>query len=160
MGSRVLLLSVFIFLLLVGLIIVALGPFFPIPIDYSGLPINGTGQPTKIAAQTVPTLVNGIATITSIIAAFGGVMLGIMFRDVSKSGQEAKRTFFSLIGYFLIAIGFLFGAYCFLVSGFFEWAVRCSIGGFLIALAGILLLYLAKAEEWGPCHRPEAADKP
>lgn len=148
---------VVVFVILIGLVLT----IFPIPIDYSGLPINGTGQPTKIAAQTVPTLVNGITTLVGIVVAFSGILFGILLRDGLKDDGKGKDATFIVWGLLLIPIGYLFAAYGFLASGWFEYAVKWSISGFLVLIMIILIFYRTYAERMnlGKKEKTES-DKP
>jgi hypothetical protein len=103
-------------------------------IDFSGVPANTTDRVTPIAAQTVPTVINGIITSASVVIGFSGSVIGILFRDFFKEDRKA-RTFFILV-IFLFAFAFLYpwGAYIWLTTGFFEFALKWAILEFLISL--------------------------
>lgn len=125
------------------LVAVVVTLWFPVSIDYSGLPINGTSQPTKIAAQTVPTIVNGIVTMTSIIITFGGLLCGtLVFREMANNPEE-KSKYYEGLGFFILPPMYLWISYVLLGVGLFEFAFKYALVGFIFALLILILFYLA-----------------
>jgi len=114
--------------------------FHPL-IDFTGVPTNATGVPTKIAAQTVPTLVNGIIAATSVIIGFTGTIIGILIRDFMKDTKA--RTFLILItGLFGVSFTYPWASFIFLAIGLFEFAVKWALVGFLLSLFLFMVIIL------------------
>jgi len=105
--------------------------------------------PVTIDNTSVPTLVNGITTSMSIIIGFGGAMTGIVFRgDINKGDSEAKKTYLYVLGLFIIPLIYPWGAYLALTTRQFEFAVKYSFGGYLVALLVIIMVYILIARRW------------
>lgn len=88
----------------------------------------------KIAIQTVPSIINGITASTSIIIAFSGAVIGIMFRDVFKNDRKARTFLLVVIFYFALPLMYQFVVYTFLIMGFLDWALRWALDGFLLSM--------------------------
>jgi hypothetical protein len=131
------------------------------PIDYSnGVAVNGTvsenNARTAIQAQSVPTIVNGIVTSTSIIVAFSGALIGLFFREVFNDDKRGKEVLIIFATLFAVPFVFLFFAYYSIAIGgqfmgvtFLENAWRYALFSLSTALFLILfiLLFVAYAIE-------------
>ena len=105
--------------------------------------------PVTIDEASVPTLVNGITASMSIAVGLGAAILGIVFRaDIEKGDFETRRTFFWALGLFIIALVYPWGSYVALGNKGFQFAVRYSLGGYIIALLGIIVVYILTAKRW------------
>ena len=117
--------------------------FLPVPIDHS----------------SIPTLVNGVTTSMSIVVGLGAAVIGIVFRaDIEKGDYETRKTFFAALGLFIIALIYPFGSYMSLANNGFEFALRYSLGGYLIAILGIVTVYVLTAKKW-ESEKEEKAEK-
>jgi hypothetical protein len=112
-----------------------------IRIDYT----NSNGM-TAIEARTVPTIINGIATVTSIIIGFSGTAVGLLIKnfleDISK-GKEALLIV--LILPFAGSLGILYNAYIELSmggQGFLELAWRDALTAMVVAFFSLLFILL------------------
>lgn len=104
-------------------------------IDYTGVPANTTNQvTTPIAAQTVPTVINGIITSASVIIGFSGSVIGILFRDFFKEDRKAGTFFILVILLFTFAFLYPWGAYILLTIGLFVVALRWALLEFIASL--------------------------
>jgi hypothetical protein len=130
-----------IFVILLLIIILVFRP----SIDYSSTIPNATGEPTQIAAQTVPTLVNGITTVAGITIAFGGVLVALSFEEVTKDNPKARRQYFSSLPLFLLPLGYLCGSYILLALGFLGVAIKYAFSGLLVAVFVSVWIYLYTA---------------
>jgi hypothetical protein len=122
----------------------------PIKIDYTNGNIDNStialeNAQTMIEAQTVPTVINGIATATSIIIGFGGAIIGLFIRDFFQDTKtkEILIAFFALP--FTVSIVLLNWAYNYLAmggQGFLDIARRNALDAFVTALFLLLFLFL------------------
>ncbi len=111
---------------------------------------------TMIQAQTVPTIINGITTATSIIVAFSIGLIGIMFRGLFKDNQRAKEVFVIFAVLFVFSLAFLFSANVTLATGgnvifgksFLETAWTQALVGFAISLFLLLFVFTFIANEY------------
>jgi hypothetical protein len=137
--------------------------FFSAPINYSGLPINGTGEPTQIAAQTVPTIVNGITTVTSIVVALCGVLFGtIIYREIAKEANpKRKNEYFALLGVLIFPELYLMFSYVFLGFGLFLIALRWALSSFIVAILIFVLFYIQAPQKlWFDKEKKDEQNKP
>ncbi len=106
---------------------------------------NGTitvfGNTWRIAIpfQTVPTIINGITASTSIIIAFSGAFIGIMFREIFKDDKESKTILLGVLLLFSTPLAYQYVVYTYLALGFLDWALRWSLEGFLLSLTMLIL---------------------
>jgi hypothetical protein len=106
--------------------------------------------PVTIADSNVPTIVNGITASMSIAVGLGAALIGIVFRaDIEKGDNETRKTFLTVLGIFIIALIYPWGSYVALANKGFPFAVRYSLGGYIIALIGITVVYILTAKRWG-----------
>ncbi len=124
--------------------------FTPFRIDYTNggdsnnAAANATAQ-IAIQAQTVPTVINGIATLTGIVVGFSGAILGIMLKDFIQ-GRKAKEI---MMGFFFLPFLFpmilLFFAYYNLAVGgriFLAISWGYALDAFIIAIFQLLFIFL------------------
>lgn len=105
--------------------------------------------PVTIDNTSVPTLVNGITTSMSIIIGFGGVVMAFVFRgEIEKGNFKAKKLYFAVLCFFILPLIYLWVAYIWLSTKQFEFAVKYSFGGYLVALWALLLAFLVIARKW------------
>ncbi len=120
------------------------------PIDYdNGNAVNSTvaenNAKSMIQAQTVPTIVNGIATSTSIIIGFSATLIGLFFREVVQEDKKAKEVLIIFCLLFVFSFVFLFFAYFNLANGgqnLLENAWRNALFGLIISLFLLLFVFL------------------
>lgn len=107
----------------------------PFNIDYTnGKDANETVSTAiakiEIQAQTVPTVINGIATLTGVIVGFSGAILGILVRDFLQSDKKAKE---AMIGSFGLAVG---------GQDFLKIAWGYAFDGLITSLFQLLFVFL------------------
>jgi hypothetical protein len=96
-----------------------------------------------VKTTNVPTLINGVTTMTSIVVAFGGVMFGaFVFREELKDDPKARSRYYESLGLFIIPPLYLWVAYMLLAWGVYDFAVRTSLTGFLVALLVFIAFYI------------------
>jgi uncharacterized membrane protein len=121
-------------------------------IDYSD---NRTDVRNKIAAQNVPTVINGITTSTSIIIGFTGTLMGIL-REMFRNNNKKKEALVAFAVLIPLSVVFLFYANFYLAMGgqnFLELAWRSALLALVISIFNLLFLFLALASEM---EKPEA----
>jgi len=102
-----------------------------------------------IEDASVPTLVNGITTSMSIVVALGGAMIGILFRgNMDNADPEAKKAYFFVMGLFIFPLVYPLGSYLALATNQLWFAVKYSLGGYLVALLDLIIVYLYTAKRW------------
>jgi amino acid transporter len=117
--------------------------------------------PVTSEDSSIPTLVNGITASMSIAVGLGAALLGIVFRaDIEKGDYETRKTFFWALGFFIIALVYPWGSYVALANNGFQFAVRYSLGGYIIALLGIIVVYILTAKRWAIEREEKAHTKP
>jgi len=125
-----------------------------IHIDITSPPSNTTytvansTDALHISVQTVPTVINGITTATSIIFAFSGTLVGLVARELLKDNERDKRMREYLIGgilfLFPLILLLFFGAYLNLLIGGlgFIIALEYAFVGLLLALLVLVGLFI------------------
>jgi amino acid permease len=85
----------------------------------------------------------------SIIVALGGAVTGIVFRrDIEKGDDSAKRIYLVALALFAIALVYPWGSYLALTVKNFDFALRYSFGGYLIALLAFVTVYIVIQRKW------------
>ncbi len=79
--------------------------------------LNGNVVFAKIGLQSIPTLINGITTSTSIIVAFSGAFMAFMAREIFQTDRKMKTAFTVISVSFIYIFGYLFWVYIFLAVG-------------------------------------------
>ena len=96
--------------------------------------VDGNVVFAKIALQSIPTVINGITSSTSIIVAFSGAVIGFMIRELFQSDKKARIAFFGVLLIFTYIFMYLFWVYTFLATGLIDLALRWSLDGLLLSL--------------------------
>lgn len=123
-------------------IVVAILGFFLTPnVNYEGS-INGTyafyGVTHSLQPESISTIINGITAVTSIIIAFSGAVIGLVYREDFKD-KISKIVLLGFLLYFAIPFAFLFTVYYSLIYGAFDFALRWALDALVIALAEFIL---------------------
>ena len=112
--------------------------FFVKPyVNYEGS-VNGTmssyGTVHALIYDTVPTIINGISTVTSIIIGFSGAIIGLVYREDFKKSKIVK-VFLLLIAFFSIfPVSLLIAVYSALFYGALEYALKFALIALYVAL--------------------------
>jgi ABC-type multidrug transport system fused ATPase/permease subunit len=133
----------------------------PIEVNYGSLPSTSNQIPVSI----ILTVINGVTTSTSIIIAFGGVVVGLFFRNLPK--KDVRRTiFFVLLLLFAFSFLYLFSAYLLSATGQgnLGFALRNALLAFLLSLLILLEVFVVAVtiidEEEGTKSKKIESDKP
>jgi uncharacterized membrane protein YqjE len=125
-----------------------------ISIDTASTSSNATFQ---ISVQSVPTVINGIATVTSIVVGFTAAVVGLVVREILGHGEKEEKLRRYMIGGLLFLFPSIllldFWAYINLLMGE-EWrfvlAITTSLEAFVLALLVLvsifILVWLVNAE--------------
>ena len=122
-----------------------------IKIDYSNNNLNGTtalyNAQTLIEARTVPTVINGIATVTSIIIGFSGTTIGLLIKSFLQKVSKEREAYYLLSFAFPFAgsLALLYLAYTSLLmggQGFLESSLRNALAAMVLALSNLLFIIL------------------
>ena len=101
-----------------------------------------------LSLQTVPTVINGVTTATSIIIGFSGTLIGLLLHEMpKKKKQDKKARMFLLVGVtFAFALIILqdFQAFVFLLMGGagFLFALELVLSGLLTALLVLVGIFI------------------
>ena len=116
-------------------------------IDTSSPPSNGTIQ---ISVQTVPTVINGVTTVTSIVVGFSATLVGIVAHEILGHDERDERVRKYMIGGILFLFPSIllldFGAYLNLLVGGasgFMTAIIYVLDGFLLALLVLVGIFIS-----------------
>jgi hypothetical protein len=127
-------------------IVIFINFMMPINFDYTG---NNTYTKVELSAQTVPTVINGIIASTSVIIAFSGAVVGLMYRDIVSKSDVAGAVTFIILLLFLTSITYDFYAfYAFSLGGkyYLEFAFKNAFTGFVVSLFMLFLAFLMIVE--------------
>jgi len=122
-----------------------------INIDYTnGNSLNSTialdNAKTFIEARTVPTVINGIATVTSIIIGFSGTTIGLLIKDILQDISKEKEVVLVILALpFATSLAVLYSAYIDLSiggQGFLELAWRYALTSMAVAFFALLFTLL------------------
>jgi uncharacterized membrane protein YhdT len=110
-----------------------------IQINDGTTPLKGNEIPFSV----VPTLINGIATSTSIIIAFGGTVVGFLLSRLPKKDKR-RSWLFAFLFLFAFSFIYLFTAYYLSISGegFFGFALRHALVALLLSLLILILVLI------------------
>ena len=134
------------FVLLIAFIVVLLS--FVIPLFWiNGVNPNiGTDSATQIGLQTVPTIINGITTSTSIIVGLSATILGIMIRDLLQNNEKAKIVMLIFMGiaiiYSLLNIYQAYYQLSFVTINSFIQAWKDALSGLVSSFAVLFSIFL------------------
>lgn len=118
-----------------------------------------------LSVQTVPTLLNGVTTATSIVAGFTGTIIGVVYRKLSKETRKDRvfRGFIITVIPILFALVLIFDffGYIYLLQGgvWFLTAIDLILSAFILALLIFVSFFiligvrLNEQDERQPCDR-------
>jgi hypothetical protein len=93
------------------------------------------GLTIKLDPTSVPTVINGITTSTSIVIGVVVAVLGIMYRVImEKSDPKPKEFYLRAMISLMVPLFWLYTTYAFLTIGWTDFAVRYALSGLLAAL--------------------------
>jgi hypothetical protein len=131
-------------LLFIALIVV-FGAYLTPNINYEGV-INGTnlifGQTHPLQPETIPTIINGITAVTSIIIAISGAILGLVYRE-DFTDRRSKLSLLGFVFYFAVPFTFLLIVYNSLIYGSLNFALTWALDALVLALAEFVLSMLS-----------------
>jgi len=108
--------------------------------------------PIGIDSGYIPTLINGVTTSIGIIVGIGGATMGLAFRrDIEKGDFRGRKVYMYALFLFLFALLYPWGSYLFLalgITGLDVFALRYSLGGYLMAMMALLEAFLLIARRW------------
>jgi hypothetical protein len=108
----------------------------------------------SLGSQTIPTLVSGIASSTSIVVGFSGTLIGLMFRGIDRKHGLTHRLrlaiAFAVIG-LMWSTGQLFIAFFNLAMSNCVEAVRSSLLGLLFSFCTFFSLAVIIVEKMVEC---------
>jgi len=105
--------------------------------------------PVDIDNASVPTIINGITTSTSIVIGLGGATMGVVLRgDIEKGDHHARKTYLYILGFFIASLLYPLWSYVFLITKDFVFAIRYSLDGYLFALLVLIIAWLHVAKRW------------
>jgi hypothetical protein len=126
------------------LLVAILGFFLTPNVNYEGS-INGTnffyGATHSLQPDSIPTIINGITAVTSIIIAFSGAVIGLVYREDFKD-KLSKIVLLGFLLYFAFPFAFLFTVYYSLMYGAFNFALKWALDALVIALTEFVLSML------------------
>jgi hypothetical protein len=115
-------------------------------VNYEGSS-NGTnliyGDTHALNFETIPTVINGITAVTSIIIGFSGAIIGLVYREDFKKDKKAKRGLLALAFYSVIPLTFLLIVYNSLIYGALDFALKIALFALIFALLDFILSMLA-----------------
>ena len=114
--------------------------------NYEGA-INGTnlffGETHALNYQTIPTVINGITAVTSIIIALSGAILGLVYREDFSKEKRSKVALLGFLFYFIVPFTFLLIVYNALIYGALIFALKYALDALILALVEFALSMLA-----------------
>lgn len=136
--------------IIVGVLSIALLSVFPIylnsNINLENI-INGSnpffGQTHPIQPESIPTIVNGLTAVTSVIIGFSGAVLGLVYRQDFTADHRSKATILAYLFYFAIPFTFLLIVYNALIYGALNFALTYALNAVVLALTEFVLSMLA-----------------
>lgn len=128
-----------------GLAIVFTSFFLKPYVNYEGA-LNSTmstyGNTHPLNFDTIPTVINGITAVTSIIIGFSGATVGLVYREEFKTDKNV-RSFLLLLTFFsVIPLVFLLGVYSALINGALDYALKSALVALYLALFDFILAML------------------
>jgi hypothetical protein len=110
----------------------------------------------SLSSQVIPTVVNGIASSTSIMIGFSGTLIGLMFREINgkrELGYWSRVVVAFAIVALMVSAGQLFMALLDLATSSYIEAVRSGLIGLLASLCtffGLAMIIVEKMLEEKP----------
>jgi hypothetical protein len=148
----------FVFIILV----IVIGLFLEPNINFDDA-VNGTnwiyGNTYELKFETVPTLINGITAVTSIIIGFSGAMVGLVYREDFTKDKKVKKRLLALAFYSVVPLTILLLVYHSLTFGAFEFAMKWALFALILALADFVISMLAIFYRLDKQSKPESESK-
>jgi hypothetical protein len=105
--------------------------------------------PVNVQVESIPAIVNGITTSTSIVIGFGGTTIGLAFRgEKDIDSPKAKKMYYYLISLLILPLVYPLGSYTSLAQNQAQLALKLSLGGFLVAFWAIITVYVLIGKRW------------
>ncbi len=137
--------------------VILIGLWFspPIPIDTTGINYTNDGR-ALIPVSAAFTMVNGVATVVSIIVGFSITLSTLIFHELPKDDAYTKRAFYEGLAFFVLPLLYLAFPYAMLIWGQFEIAIKTSESAIFFALLVFIVTWLIngrrlKAARWRTC---------
>jgi hypothetical protein len=128
---------------LMSILIMTLVTIYKPYVGYEGV-TNSTslfGTQYQLSFDSVPTIINGIATSTSIIIGFTGAIIGI-FYQIFKDNLEMRNILLTSAFLESIPLTLLFIVYDILIMGYVDSALRLALIAFAYALLTFAIVML------------------
>jgi hypothetical protein len=128
------------------ILVIVTGLFLKPYIIYEGA-LNGTnwiyGDTHALKFETVPTVINGITAVTSIIIGFSGAIVGLVYREDFKKDKKVKVALLTLAFYSAVPLTLLLIVYDSLIYGALEFALKWALYALILALADFIIAMLS-----------------
>jgi hypothetical protein len=106
----------------------------------NGMSIYGTTY--ELQYETIPTVINGMTAVTSIIIGFSGAMVSLVYREHFKKDPKAKLQLLGLAFYSAIPLTMLAVVYNSLIFGALEFSLKFALYALLLSLAFFIISML------------------
>ena len=129
------------------MVLITIFGFFLTPnVNYEGA-MNGTnlffGETHPLQPETIPTIINGITAVTSIIIGLSGAILGLVYREDFTKDKRSKLALLGFVFYFAVPFTFLLSVYNSLIYGALSFALKLALDALVLALMEFVLSMLA-----------------
>jgi hypothetical protein len=101
------------------------------------------GETYSLQATTVPTVINGLTAVTSVIIGFSGAVIGLIYREDFNKDKRSKLMLLGFLFYFILPLVFLLIVYNALLYGALSFALKWALNALVLALAELILSMLA-----------------
>lgn len=91
------------------------------------------GRPT-VEKESVPTVINGLTSVTGLIVGFNATIVGILYHDERKSAEPSQSRLMWTLYALAFPLVFIGLAYTYLVTSNLEAAVRLGLSGLVTSL--------------------------
>lgn len=108
---------------------------------------NGTniiwGDTYALKFETIPTVINGITAVTSIIIGFSGAIIGIVYREDFNKDKKVKIGLLGIAFYSAVPLTMLLVVYHALIRGAVEFASIFALNALILAFVFFILAMLS-----------------
>ena len=115
-------------------------------VNYEGA-LNRTnwiyGDTHALNFETLPTVINGITAVTSIIIGFSGAIIGLVYREDFKENRKVRLLLLALAFYSVIPLTFLLVVYNSLAYGALDFALKWALYALTLALLDFIVTMLS-----------------
>jgi hypothetical protein len=99
------------------------------------------GLQIKLSESYIPTLINGIATSTSLVIGIFIAILGIMLRvSIERKDSASKGFYLTGMIVLILPVAWLWSTYVFLTQGILTFAVTYALDAFISALFVLIVV--------------------